>query len=69
MSKLLAARINEWVEFKIRKVAEINNAALGLTIEIGLNSYINSLNISHEIIEKWLQEYKEMNEVDQMVSH
>jgi hypothetical protein len=66
MSKLLAARINPWIEFKIRKITEEDNAHLGLTIEIALNSYINSLNIPQEKIEKWLEEYKNLNEIDEI---
>jgi hypothetical protein len=68
MTKLLAARINPWIDFKIRKLAQENNYQLGVQLEIALSSYLNSLDIPQQKIEEWLKEYKknetEKNEMD-----
>lgn len=62
MSDLLAARVNHWQAFKIRKYAEENGIPLGLVITEAIQLYFSQLNISQERIDAWLVEYHELKE-------
>jgi len=64
-TKLLAARVQSWQDFKIRKLAAMRNQKLGFVLGEAIQVYCSE--IPQEIIDEWLEEYKKIDEVDKMV--
>lgn len=62
-SKLLAARVNAWQDFKIRKIATDRELPLGFILSEAIQIYSIS-QYPQSKIQDWLKEYQEQNEVD-----
>ena len=61
-TKLLAARVHSWQDFKIRKLAEMRNQKLGFVLGDAIQAYCSE--IPQETIDQWLEEYQKINAMD-----
>ena len=58
MKTLLAARIEAWQEFRLRKYAEEVKIPLSIILTDAIQIYFSTLNLPQETTDRWIAEYR-----------